>query len=148
MTDVTVRRARLQDLEGLVEMTRGHVLAHYDRRGPSPDQVRILLGTLLFEKEGTVLVAEQEGRIAGFAILYFTFSTELADKIAVLNDIHVVEELRGTGAGSLLFEACRSLAKEDGFAYLTWQVPKDNKQAQGFFERMGAARQDWVSYSI
>jgi GNAT superfamily N-acetyltransferase len=73
---------------------------------------------------------------------------ELADKIAVLNDVHVVEELRGTGAGSVLFDASRSLAKEYGFAYLTWQVTNDNKQAQRFFERMGAARQDWVSYSI
>jgi ribosomal protein S18 acetylase RimI-like enzyme len=94
------------------------------------------------------LVADQNGRLAGFAILYFTFSTEHADQIAVLNDIHVIEELRRTGAGSSLFDACRSFAKETGFAYLTWQVSRDDQQAQGFFERMGATRQDWVSYSI
>ncbi|HEY3211226.1 MAG TPA: GNAT family N-acetyltransferase [Actinomycetota bacterium] len=148
MADVTVRHARPEDLEPLAQLVRGHVRDYYARPEPSAERVRALLGTLLYEKEGIVLVAEQDGGLAGFAILYFTFSTEHADKIAVLNDIHVIEELRRTGGGSALFDACRSYAKENGFAYLTWQVTKENTQAQGFFERMGATRQDWVSYSI
>jgi ribosomal protein S18 acetylase RimI-like enzyme len=148
MGGVTVRRARPEDLDRLVELVRRHVRDAYGRPAPSEERVRNLLGTLLFEKEGVAFVAEADGNLAGFAILHFTFSTEHADKIAVLNDIHVVEELRGTGAGSALFEACRSFAKESGFAYLTWQVPRDNEAAKRFFERMGATRQDWVSYSI
>jgi ribosomal protein S18 acetylase RimI-like enzyme len=146
--DVTVRRARPEDLEPMVELVQSHVRDYYGRPAPTMERVRALLGTLLYEKEGVVLVAEENATLAGFAILYFTFSTEHADKIAVLNDIHVVEELRRTGAGSVLFDACRDFAKENGFAYLTWQVTKENQQAQGFFERMGATRQDWVSYSI
>lgn len=148
MADVTVRHARPEDLEPLVQLVQAHVRDYYARPAPSTERVRAVLGTLLYEKEGVVLVADQNGDLAGFAILYFTFSTEHADKIAVLNDIHVVEELRRTGGGSLLFDACREYAKENGFAYLTWQVTKENEQAQGFFERMGATRQDWVSYSI
>jgi ribosomal protein S18 acetylase RimI-like enzyme len=146
--NVTVRHARPEDLEALARLVQAHVRDYYGRPAPSADRVQVLLGALLYEKEGVVLVAEQDGSLAGFAILYFTFSTEQADKIAVLNDIHVVEELRRTGAGSLLFDACRAFAKENGFAYLTWQVTRENQQAQGFFERMGATRQDWVSYSI
>lgn len=148
MADVIVRHARPEDLEALAHLVQAHVRDYYGRPEPSADRVQVLLGTLLYEKEGVVLVAEQDGSLAGFAILYFTFSTEQADKIAVLNDIHVVEELRRTGAGSALFDACRAFAKENGFAYLTWQVTKENQQAQGFFETMGATRQDWVSYSI
>ncbi len=148
MSGVTVRHARPEDLEPLAQLVQAHVRDYYTRPEPSAERVRALLGTLFYEKEGVVLLAEQEGTLAGFAVLYFTFSTEHADKIAVLNDIHVVEELRRTGAGSELFDACRAYAKENGFAYLTWQVTKENEQAQGFFERMGATRQDWVSYSI
>jgi ribosomal protein S18 acetylase RimI-like enzyme len=148
MPDITVRHAAPEDLEPLVRLVQAHVRDYYSRSAPSPERVRALLGTLLYEKEGIVLVGHQEGVLAGFAILYFTFSTEHADKIAVLNDIHVVEELRRTGAGSVLFDACRAYAKENGFAFLTWQVTKENAQAQGFFETMGANRQDWVSYSI
>jgi ribosomal protein S18 acetylase RimI-like enzyme len=148
MADMTVRHARPEDLEPLVELVQAHVRDYYGRPAPSAERVRALLGALLYEKEGVVLVAEETGLLTGFAILYFTFSTEQADKIAVLNDIHVVEERRRTGAGSELFDACRAFAKENGFAYLTWQVTKENQQAQGFFERMGATRQDWVSYSI
>jgi ribosomal protein S18 acetylase RimI-like enzyme len=148
VSDVVVRHARPEDLEALVGLVQSHVRDYYGRPAPSAERVRALLGTLLYEKEGVVLVAESGGSLGGFAVLYFTFSTEQADKIVVLNDIHVVEELRRTGAGSALFDACRDFAKENGFAYLTWQVTKENQQAQGFFERMGATRQDWVSYSI
>jgi ribosomal protein S18 acetylase RimI-like enzyme len=148
MADITVRHAGPEDLEPLLRLVQAHVRDYYSRPAPSPDRVRALLGTLLYEKEGIVLVGHQDGTLAGFAILYFTFSTEHADKIAVLNDIHVVQELRRTGAGSVLFDGCRAYAKENGFAYLTWQVTKENTQAQGFFETMGATRQDWVSYSI
>lgn len=148
MTDAMVRHARPEDLETLTQLVQAHVRDYYARPQPSEERVRALLGTLLYEKEGVVMVAEEDGGLVGFAILYFTFSTEHADKIAVLNDIHVLEDLRRTGAGSALFDACRSYAKENGFAYLTWQVTKENEQAQGFFERMGATRQDWVSYSI
>jgi ribosomal protein S18 acetylase RimI-like enzyme len=148
VTEVTVRRAQPEDLETLTRLVQVHVRNYYGRPEPSADRVRVLLGTLLYEKEGVVVVAEQEGTLAGFAILYFTFSTEQADKIAVLNDIHVVEELRRTGAGSALFDGCRDFAKENGFAYLTWQVTRENQEAQRFFESMGATRQDWVSYSI
>jgi ribosomal protein S18 acetylase RimI-like enzyme len=148
MTDVTVRRARPEDLDILAGLVQAHVRDYYGRPEPSEDRVRVLLGALLYEKEGVVMVAEQDGSLAGFAILYFTFSTEQADKIAVLNDIHVAEELRRTGAGSALFDGCRAFAKENGFAYLTWQVTRENQEAQRFFERMGATRQDWVSYSI
>ncbi len=148
MAKVTVRHARPGDLTTLTQLVRAHVRDYYGRPEPSSEWVQALLGALLYEKEGVVLVAEQAGSLAGFAILYFTFSTEHADKIAVLNDIHVVEELRRTGAGSELFDACRTLTKERGFAYLTWQVTRDNEEAQQFFERMGATRQDWVSYSI
>ncbi len=148
MADVTVRRAREQDIDSLAQLVRMHVHDYYDRPAPSMERVRMLLGTLLYEKEGVVLIAEQEPRLAGFAILYFTYSTEHADKIAVLNDIHVVEEVRRTGTGAVLFDACRAFAKDNGFAYLTWQVTRENVQAQRFFERMGAIRQDWVSYSV
>src|ERR687892_2273338 len=136
MTDVTVRRARPEDLDILARLVQAHVRDYYGRPEPSEDRVRVLLGALLYEKEGVVMVAEQDGSLAGFAILYFTFSTEQADKIAVLNDIHVAEELRRTGAGSVLFDACRDFAKENGFAFLTWQVTRENQEAQRFFERM------------
>jgi GNAT superfamily N-acetyltransferase len=149
MSDVTVRPARSEDLDVLVELVRGHVEEAYRRHAPSLDDVHNLLATLLYEKEGTVLVAARhDGSVAGFAILYFTFSTEHAGKIAVLNDIYLSDDLRGTGVASQLFEACRAVARENGFAYLTWQVTRDNEQAQRFFERMGAVREDWVSYSV
>jgi GNAT superfamily N-acetyltransferase len=148
MADVIVGRARFEDMSVLVDMIRTHVRNFYDRPEPTEEKVAALIGSLLFEKEGVVFLARSEGKVAGFAILYFTYSTEQADKIAVLNDVYVVDELRGTGAGAALFDACRRYAKENGYAYLMWQVARDNEKAQGFFERMGASREDWVTYSI
>jgi ribosomal protein S18 acetylase RimI-like enzyme len=148
MAEAIVKEARFEDLNILVDMIRTHVRTFYDRPEPSEEKVSALLGSLLFQKEGVIFLAKSDGKVAGFAILYFTYSTEHADKIAVLNDVYVMHELRGTGAGAALFEACRRYAKENGFAYLTWQVARDNEKAQGFFERMGASREDWVTYSV
>ena len=148
MGDVVVRQARHEDLDTLVGLIRSHVKDSYERPEPPAENVRSLLGTLLFGKEGVVLLAEESGRPTGFAILYFTYSTEHAEKIAVLNDVHVIQGERGSGVGGELFEACRAFTKENGFAYLTWQVPQDNTKAQEFFEKMGATREDWVTYSI
>jgi ribosomal protein S18 acetylase RimI-like enzyme len=148
MANVEVGQARFEDMSVLVDMIRTHVRGFYGRSEPSEERVSALLGSLLFQKEGVVFIARSEGKVAGFAILYFTYSTGHADKIAVLNDVYVVDEMRGTGAGAALFDACRDYAKGNGFAYLTWQVAHDNEKAQGFFERMGATREDWVTYSI
>jgi ribosomal protein S18 acetylase RimI-like enzyme len=148
MADVEVGHARFEDTKVLVDMIRTHVRGFYGRPEPSDEKVLALLGSLLFQKEGVVFLARSEGKVAGFAILYFTYSTGHADKIAVLNDVYVVDEMRGAGAGGALFDACRRYAKGNGFAYLTWQVARDNEKAQGFFERMGATREDWVTYSI
>lgn len=50
------------------------------------------------------LVAEKKGRLIGYAIFYFTYST-WCGKAMYLEDLYVIPEVRKHGVGSLLFDA-------------------------------------------
>ncbi len=96
---------------------------------------------MLFEKNrGIQFVAEQDGKLIGFATLYFSFTTK-ADKI-------VIEKARGTGAAKELFKRCETFTKENGYAHMSWITASDNYRAQKFYEKMGGSLGNWLTYSI
>lgn len=57
---------------------------------------------------GIQFVAEQNGNLLGFAILYFSFSILQVKKMAILNDLFVIPEARGQKLGEKLFQTCLS----------------------------------------
>lgn len=83
-------------------------------------------------------VAEVDGRIVGYALFHFTFSSFRTNARMWLEDLYVEPVARGTGAGeALLAEFVReSLAR--GCHRVEWDV-LDWNPARGFYEAMGAA---------
>lgn len=148
MDDLTVRSAQQGDLNELTELMYGYIVDFYKRPKPPIEKLHSLIGMLLFEQQGIQFVASQNGKLVGFATLYFTFSTTRTDKITVMNDFYVVEEMRGKGVAASLFEACHTFSKENGFAHMSWVTAIDNKRAQRFYEKMGGKSGDWINYSI
>ncbi|OPH53273.1 GCN5 family acetyltransferase [Paenibacillus ferrarius] len=149
MTQVTIREAVMQDIPQLKALMLAYIVDFYQYRQPEDDKLNGLIHTLLEQKEGIQFVAETEdGTLVGFATLYFTFSTLRASKIAVMNDLYVVEAERGQGAAAKLFAACKGYAARNGYANLTWTTAKDNFRAQGFYDKIGGDRSDWLTYSV
>ena len=75
-TDTTVRFARPEDAETIIEFVRG--LAVFERE--SPDRVRLTPETILRDGFGErpvfeALIAEQSGRAVGFALFFPHYST-------------------------------------------------------------------------
>jgi len=102
-----------------------------DASGPSP-RFRTLLG-------------EVDGQVVGYAIYFFTYSTFLAKPTLYLEDIFVLPEFRGQGAGKALFRACAAEAVREGCGRMEWQVLDWNKPSIDFYERAGARLQkEWV----
>jgi GNAT superfamily N-acetyltransferase len=93
-------------------------------------------------------VAESAGDIVGFTTLYFTYSTTRAAKIAIMNDLYVVEEMRGEGVAEMLFKECTMYTKQNHYAAMIWETARDNKRAQRFYQKMGAEQGDWITYNI
>jgi len=90
------------------------------------------------------LVAEQGGAVVAFALFFQNFSTFLCRPGLYLEDLYVQPAARGAGLGSALLRALAHLAVARGCGRFEWSVLDWNVDAQGFYERMGAAvLPDW-----
>ncbi len=102
------------------------------------------------ELDGVQLIARGEtGQPLGFATIFWTWSTLSGSRIAVMNDLFVAPEGRGTGVADSLISACVERARERGVASLEWQTARDNERARAVYERVGGERDErWLDYSI
>jgi len=144
---MVVRLAEREDRPQLLELIKGY-FAFYRTPFPAESKIETMLD--LLERDpalGVQLVAEEGGRLHGFASLYACLDTLIADRILVMNDLFVDPSLRNRGAGAALFDASLAYASARGYARLDWVTGTDNQDAQRFYDRHGGRRGPWVSYS-
>ncbi|TVY11070.1 GNAT family N-acetyltransferase [Paenibacillus cremeus] len=145
---LVIRYAELDDLNGLTELMYEYIVGFYKKPRPDSEKLHQLIQTLLKKQEGVQFVALLDGKLVGFATLYFTYSTMKADRYTVMNDLFVIEQLRDTEVESQLFLKCHKYTKEHQFTHMSWITAADNTRAQRFFDQVGGIRGDWVNYSI
>jgi ribosomal protein S18 acetylase RimI-like enzyme len=96
---------------------------------------------------GCQFLYRQNDSVVGFATVYFTYSSTMAAKVAVLNDLFTVPEMRSNGIGRELIEHCLNFATEKGATRLQWLTAPDNKQAQSLYESMETGKSTWLLYT-
>jgi GNAT superfamily N-acetyltransferase len=143
----SIARVGREDLDELLPLIR----AYCDFYNVAPrDQDLIRLSSVLIddpEHEGLQLIArDASGDAAGFATIYWSWSTTDAARIGVMNDLFVAESARGQGLAERLIEACRAECARRGARRLTWQTARDNSRAQAVYDRVGGNREQWVDY--
>ena len=95
------------------------------------------------------LIAEDGGQAVGFALFFHNFSTFLAQPGIYLEDLFVEPEHRGKGVGRALLARLAEIAVERDCGRLEWAVLDWNKDAIGFYERLGARPNDeWTVYRL
>ena len=148
MGELEVRPIRAQELDELLPLIAGYQTFY----GAEPDLER---NRRFFSKfldpsdEGLLLGAWVEGRLAGFATLYWFFSSTKAAETVLMNDLFVREGVRGTGTGRALINRALEEARRRGAAHLEWFTAPDNLTAQRLYDSMpGAARSTWRAYEI
>jgi len=91
------------------------------------------------------LLCFESRRAVGFALYFFTYSTFLTRPTLYLEDLFVVPDARGLGAGKALLAALARIAVRRGCGRMEWAVLDWNTPAIGFYERLGARlRKDWI----
>jgi len=91
-----------------------------------------------------VLIARREGTPVGFALFFHSYSTFLAQPGIYLEDIFVLPEHRGVGAGKALLRRVAQIARERNCGRLEWSVLDWNQPAIEFYLRVGATvTPDW-----
>jgi ribosomal protein S18 acetylase RimI-like enzyme len=146
---VRTERVGEADLEELLPLMRGYCDFY---EASTPDEALEALSRALIAdpvNEGIQLIARDDsGRAIGFATVYWSWQTLAASRLAVMNDLFVSPQGRGTGAADALISACADEARAKGATTLTWQTAKDNERAQRVYDRIGARRSEWVDYAL
>ncbi len=147
-----VRKASLDDVETLFRLI--NALAEYEHLTGLDEASKQRMKQHGWPSDGAsplfeAWLVETEETAAGYAIIFQTYSTFLARPTLFLEDIFVLQEYRGIGAGQLLMEKLISEANRRGCGRMEWTVLDWNEAAQGFYHRLGAKHlPEWHHYRI
>ncbi len=98
--------------------------------------------------DGWLLGAWRDGEPVGFGCYYRFLSSTSAVETVLMNDLYVVEEVRGQGIGRALIEAGTDLVRKSGAAWLEWNTAPDNHAAQRLYDSTGAEKSTWINYEL
>jgi GNAT superfamily N-acetyltransferase len=146
---VVIREAEQSDLPVIADLIRG--LARFEKLEDEVTMTDELLAKNLFgpRRYAETLIAEEGGSPVGFALFFHNFSTFLAKPGIYLEDLFVVPEQRGHGIGRALLRRLAQIAVERDCGRLEWAVLDWNRDAIGFYERLGAKpNSEWTVYRL
>lgn len=86
---------------------------------------------------GIIVLARQSGQVVGMCNLLFTVSTALGERVALLEDMIMSPNYRGSGVGSQLLEQAIKFARLNGCKRITLLTDSANEPAQRFYQRHG-----------
>ena len=146
--DVTVRPHRDADRDALVELIRdqqAHLHGLYDRMKPPPEIGAWYLDALVArcaKQHGTVLVAEAQDVLVGYAVVVCRVSSEEEmDEVlytyAQVPELSVLSGWRRRGIGHALLAECERIARADGARWLRISSLAANAGARGTYEAYG-----------
>ncbi|MGO9488318.1 MAG: N-acetyltransferase family protein [Solirubrobacteraceae bacterium] len=137
------------DLDELLVLMRAY--CDFYRVHPSDQALLSMAAALLAdpETEGVQLIARDgRGRPAGFATVFWSWSTASAARVGIMNDLYLVPAARGRGLAGALIAACLERCRLRGAVALEWETAPDNARAQVVYDRIGARQERWLSYSL
>jgi GNAT superfamily N-acetyltransferase len=145
----TIRSATTADLPLILDLIQQ--LAEYEKLRDSCVATEARLRESLFgpHPAAEVIIAEHDGRPAGFALFCHNYSTFLAQRGIWLEDLFVLPEHRGRGIGRQLLERLAMLAIERDCGRLEWAVLDWNTPSIGFYRALGAVAMDeWTTFRV
>ena len=142
MSDIIIRTAQADDIDTIQAFILA--LADYERLAHEVKADRETLARYLFGERpmAEVLIAEADGAAVGFALFFHNFSTFEGRPGLYLEDLFVLPEARGLGAGKALLSRLAALAIERGCARLEWSVLDWNEPSIAFYRALGARPMD------
>jgi GNAT superfamily N-acetyltransferase len=135
---LTIHPTTRADVPTLLSLVRA--LANYEKKphkviATEADLLRDLFGP---QPKFRALIADWEGKPAGYASFFYFYSTYEGRSALFLEDLFVLDEFRKHGIGKALLSAVAKLAVDEGCFGLRWEVLDWNRPAIEFYEKLGA----------
>jgi GNAT superfamily N-acetyltransferase len=142
---LTIRRGTRRDVPTILALIRG--LAEYERLLPKMKATAARIRHHGFGRRPyfETLICRRGARPVGFALYFFTYSTFVGRPSLYLEDLFVLPQERGYGAGKALLRALAKIAVKRRCGRMEWAVLDWNRPAIRFYERLGARlRKEWI----
>lgn len=139
-----VRPAAAADAPAIWRFVR--LLAQYERLEHEMKATQADLADALFGPSPKVFadMVELDGAVVGFSLCFYNFSTFAGQAGLYIEDLFVLPEARGRGAGRALLARLAQRCLQEGLGKLDWAVLDWNAPSIAFYERLGAqALDDW-----
>ena len=147
MADVSTRLANNGDLDAVAALFDGY--RQFYGKPSDLDGAKTFVGARMGAGDSTIIVAEQDGEVAGFTQLYPSFTSVGMAPILILNDLFVASEHRGSGAAQALLSAATEHARNVGAVRLALSTQKDNATARRLYEKAGwALDEEYCTYNL
>jgi GNAT superfamily N-acetyltransferase len=146
---LNIRPATVNDVGLILQFIRD--LAEYERE---PDAVTATEADLVrygfsADPKFRALIAEWDGKPAGFALYFYNYSTWLGRPGLYLEDVFVRPEFRGKGIGKNLLLYLARLAVQENCGRFQWQVLDWNTPSIKFYESLGAEiMKEWLTMRV
>lgn len=142
-----IRRAKLEDLEGINKLLRQVLMVHHNGR---PDLFKAnvkkynddeLIEIIKDDQRPIFVGVDENNKVLGYA--FCVYQQHINDNVLTdiktlyIDDICVDEEARGKHVGKRIYEHVISFAKENGFYNVTLNVWSLNPGAMKFYESLG-----------
>ena len=149
---IEIRDGRVDDAEGLLPLMRGYC-DHYEVNPPDAGLLE-LARTVATDPgqgqrdQGSIYVAEEDGRLIGFAVMDWKWASTAGARVAHLEDLFVDPDARGKGVADALIARCAERCRELGISSLGWMTAPDNHRAHKVYDRSGAQSSSWLEYEL
>ena len=142
---IQIRRGTAQDVPTIISLVRA--LAKYERLdgGIRLDAKRLRRHGFGRRRYFESLICSRAGRTVGYAVFYFAYSTFSCRPVLFVEDILVLPEERGRGAGKAMMKELARIAVREGCDQMEWLVLDWNAPSIKFYEGLGARLdREWV----
>ncbi len=117
---------------GISSVIAGYVLAEFSVHK---------FADLLVQKRSTVLVAEVQGHVVGYALVHTGQVCPTGGPSVEVATLYVQAHFTGQGIGTALLRECQQLAHQRSDSSAVWlEVNADNVPAIGFYKKHGMAK--------
>jgi GNAT superfamily N-acetyltransferase len=148
---LSIRPATASDIPLILDLIRD--LAEYEREpqaaiATSEDLLRDGFTPNVAPKF-RVVIAEWDGKSAGFALFFYNYSTWQGRPGLYLEDLFVRPVFRGKGIGKALLVHLAKLAVKENCGRFQWQVLDWNTPALDFYKSLGAEMmKEWLTMRV
>lgn len=149
MEDIQIREATPEDAALILSFITG--LAIYEKAEHEVLATESDICDSLFGKDATAhgLICSHGDEPIGFAVYFYNYSTWLGKSGLYLEDLYILPEYRGSGAGKILFKHLAKIAVAKGCGRFEWSVLDWNEPAIRFYESLGAkSQEEWIIYRL